>query len=682
MVVRKKPSSSANNHEAYSSLVTKGRKELRIASFKGHNVLRLGIETLRKSLQFFKLLKAFFPLFVFGLMFVFFLHVRPFSLLFQSQQEYSVRLILLWAVLITSPIIVSIGLPIVYSRLRVSRIWSRAAILHRISVILARVARVIPPLLFLYGLALSSNFIVELIRSKESAKWDLIGIITSLAIAFILPWLLPAAWNSLERVWWPFSLGRTTTAYMLKDWALKDFERSLKKKETDETLPPVASCLLAVNTRLIEFPYLHRILESRKYESEKRMFKPTIMDLNKAWKAGLPPQILNAYIDYIEKTSVSIKNDTLRRCGRSAVANVRYLIGDSKRARRLANNIWDEAEHEASKGNLVPRWIAAYAYFTTTGLVSCNFREAMDAMATLWNAHHHILSDENRVEVEQEIDRLHQSELVTLHPIAAIPRLIILFAALESSAEDGSWPWEKEEWWPSQDAFASYELNEPDQELRWVQCWYVKAIEICKKHKATRIGLYFSHACAGFYFTLLSIEGSTPAVRNRAMTEGAQAFEKIELEQKRELEQGKKSYIAARYLHAGFYGIYELVTKNNPERALELLREAAGYSEITGNRFAFIAQLFSCCHAVAAIRINAAEDRNLEPEVKYYLRAAQDLAEKMGHHFYMGIYEAARAEVSKRRGKNVEAERQKDSSVLMMEGRQRVLSIFEKTFQS
>jgi hypothetical protein len=618
VVVRKKPSSSAYNHEGDRSLLTKGRKKLRIASFKGNNVLRLGIETMRKTLQFFKALRAFIPLFVFGLMFVFFLRIRPFSLLFQDQEQqvYSVRLILLWAVLITSPLIVSIGLPIVYSRLRVSRIWSRAATLHRISLILARMARVIPPLLFLYGLALSSNFIVELIKFEKAAQWDLIGIITSLAVAFILPWLLPAAWNSLERVWWPFSLGRTTTAYMLKDWALKDFERSLKKKDNDETLPPVASCLLAVNARLVEFPYLHRILESRKYESEKRMFEPTIKDLNKAWKAGLPPQILNDYMDFIEKTSDTIKDGTLRRCGRSAVANVRYLIGDSKRARKLANNLWDEAEHEASKGNLVPRWIAAYAYFTTTGLVSCNFGEAMDAMATLWNAHHHKQSKKDPDEVEQEIDSLHQSELVTLHPIAAIPRLMILFAALKGSAEDGSQPWEKEEYWTSPDAFDRFrELDAPARELKWVQCWHEEAVRICIKHKATRIGLYFSHACAGFYFTLLSIEGSTPAVRNRAMTEGVQAFEKIEHEQKSELEQGKKSYIAARYLHAGFYGIYELVTKNNPERALELLREAAGYSEITGNRFAFIDQLFSCCHAVAAIRINTAEDRNLEPEV-------------------------------------------------------------------
>jgi hypothetical protein len=54
----------------------------------------------------------------------------------------------------------------------------------------------------------------------------------------------------------------------------------------------------------------------------------------------------------------------------------------------------------------------------------------------------------------------------------------------------------------------------------------------------------------------------------------------------------------------------------------------------------------------------------------------------MGHHFYMGIYDAAQAEVSKRRGKIDEADRQKDNSVLMMEGRQRVLKIFEKTFQS
>jgi hypothetical protein len=49
----------------------------------------------------------------------------------------------------------------------------------------------------------------------------------------------------------------------------------------------------------------------------------------------------------------------------------------------------------------------------------------------------------------------------------------------------------------------------------------------------------------------------------------------------------------------------------------------------------------------------------------------------------MGLYEAARAEVNKNRGKEGQAERQKANSLEMVGiGRQRVLQIFEKTSHS
>jgi hypothetical protein len=201
------------------------------------------------------------------------------------------------------------------------------------------------------------------------------------------------------------------------------------------------------------------MLETRKYEREKQMFESAIKDLNTGWKAELPSKILSDYMGFIERTSDSIEDETLKLCGRSAVANVEYLIGDSKRAYELAQKNWHEAQGEAR------RWIAAYAYFTTTGLVFCDFEKAMKEMAACWN-HHHEKSPSKRAQVEKEITDLSRSDVLTLNPIAAVPRLLILFAALREWPEHEPQHWEQKQYWPSSEAFEEHRSDESHLELR------------------------------------------------------------------------------------------------------------------------------------------------------------------------------------------------------------------------
>jgi hypothetical protein len=272
--------------------------------------------------------------------------------------------------------------------------------------------------------------------------------------------------------------------------------------------------------------------------------------------------------------------------------------------------------------------------------------------------------------VEKEIAELSRlQDVLTLNPIAAVPRLTILFAGLTDSPKGESQHWEQKQYWPSSDAFEAHKSSKSHLELRWAQCWYKEAIETCNRLLATRISHHFNHACAAFYFTLMSLDRRSP-ICETAEENAMNAFRRIEL--------NEESLPPAQYMKAGFYGIYQLATKNEPKEALDQFRQREGYSQVTGSRFALLDHLFSCCHAVAAQRVSA----ELKPEVDYYLAEARNAAGK--HPFYMGLYEAARAEVSKERGKKVQPERQQDISQLLIRmgiPRYRILQIFQRRKQ-
>jgi hypothetical protein len=131
---------------------------------------------------------------------------------------------------------------------------------------------------------------------------------------------------------------------------------------------------------------------------------------------------------------------------------------------------------------------------------------------------------------------------------------------------------------------------------------------------------------------------------------------------------GDDSPIVSRYAKWGFFGIYHLVTGDSDE-ALKSLRRASEYSEISGNKFADC--IFMCSHAVAAQRVN----RDLKPEVDYYLAEANYLARRLGRAFYWDLCQAASAEVSSRRGKPIKAERL-DARRRMGRANERILAIF------
>jgi hypothetical protein len=173
---------------------------------------------------------------------------------------------------------------------------------------------------------------------------------------------------------------------------------------------------------------------------------------------------------------------------------------------------------------------------------------------------------------------------------------------------------------------------------------------------------------------LLSLDDPESDICKTAKKKAADAFDRIAFDE--------QSLSPARYMTAGFYGIYQLATENDPEKALDQFRLREQYSQVTGTRFAFLDHLFSCCHAVAADRLDAKEGnaRYLKPEVDYYLEETKKAAGSMGHPFYIGLYEAALAEVSKHRKQAEKARRHKINSQLMVGigiPRQRILQIFQ-----
>jgi hypothetical protein len=271
--------------------------------------------------------------------------------------------------------------------------------------------------------------------------------------------------------------------------------------------------------------------------------------LNRGWRDGLPPKILNIHARRIEKMSKVIDAKEEKLEGLSSVANVRYFLGDERRAYQLAKQDWYDAE----SGDSILKWIVAYAYFYTTALYLCDFRGAMKDVADRWYDHHH---DELAPEQQEvEIDQRYKDDRLTLNPILGAPRHLILYAAFAGSPADGDpWPIDNERYWPSTEHFETHKHEDArEKELNWVETWYNTGIDLCDEYGARGISRNFTHACAGFYFTLLR--------------EGPRAQEDFD-----RLDTSGTSFVVSRYAGLGFRGIiYKLVAEKTQKRRLQIL---------------------------------------------------------------------------------------------------------------
>jgi len=465
-----------------------------------------------------------------------------------------------------------------------------------------------------------------------------------LFILFGVGWLLPRFWIVIEWIWWRLSLGGSTAGRLVRSYAIKDIQLLIHQKEIDDGATRPLAVVLALITRLIEFPRMKRDLNRMKAEKVDQMFESAIESLNEGWRSGTPPQILSEYMRIIDDTAYDKAINTKSRIrGLCAVANVKYLLGSLREGNALAKRNWENANRSEREDESEFKWMASYAYFNSTMFLG-NFETAMNLMAEQWSKYYASLEDSLKESI-----RLQLANKLTLNPVISIPRHIILAAAFNEG------PIFAEDYWPSKMVYKNLSSNERESEIKWVGSWYEEAKSICASEI---ISLDFSHAYTGFYFTLLLGEAQMQqAGLNERINE---AFDSIE----------ESSPIVSRYAKYGFYGVYHLVCGRD-KKALDNLRRAAEYSSISGNKFADC--LFMCCHAVAAARLNS----YLEPEVNYYLAEAEKLANTIGGNFYPELRAGAFSAVCELRGEKGKAQRY---AVRSRQGRvgERILKIFQK----
>lgn len=470
-----------------------------------------------------------------------------------------------------------------------------------------------------------------------------------LIFTFVVGFVLPRCWSGIEWVIWKISLGGSTVGHTLRSYALHDFRLSIREKEEGGTPRPLAA-LFALLVRLPKLPGLLRDLRRIRFEKEQDLFGRSIQNLTEGWRSGMPPPILHEYMNNIRALATGVKDVEQRLQGVCAVANVMYLLGDLRKGNDLAKKNWNYAQTQRTE-NPELLWMAAYAYFNST-LFMGEFEHAMRLMADHWGQHYANWKLEKK---EKLIEKL--KSLLTLNPVLAIPRHMILAAAF-----NGPFRLEKK-YWANEDEFERHLTPaERKSELRWAELWYAEAISICE---AELISLDFSHAYAGFFFTLLR-QSEEHSIETSALLakKAEKAFQNI----------GEDSPIVSRYAKFGFQGIYHLVNDDS-EEALSCLRRAAEYSALSGNKFADC--LFMCCHAVAAQRVKS----YLKPETDYYLKESRKLAKPMDRTFYFDLCEAAAGAVCRARGEIAKAERHEERS---RNGRAspRILSIFRERTRS
>lgn len=503
-----------------------------------------------------------------------------------------------------------------------------------------------------------------------SLLWGLLqlivgGVISSIIFIFVTLFgvghLLPRVWIYLERAWWIRTLGDSRASRAVIGLEEKDFFASIRQKEFDDSQPRPLAVIAVLWHRPRRYPRLTHELKRRVEGVRAEVFTSAVKSLNKGWRSGTPPKILEEYIKIIEASegdeNIPLK-DMLR--GLCSVAMVKYALGDLDAGYCLGKRMWDAGEPLHGNNKAEVKWMASYAFFNSR-MFQGYFEEAMINMANQWSDFYAPLDSDARKMLKERM-----AEKITLNPVLIIPRHIILAAAFKDGPfKDMPLPIMESRCWPSKAAYelTNSQLDGIEKELAWVEAWYAEAQSICADDP---ISLNFSHAYAGFYFTLLLYEDGVRGTERETtlLARIKDAFSSI----------GDSAPIVSQYVKYGFSGVYHFARGEN-QQALDSLRRAAESSAITGNRFAEC--IFIFCHAVAAARLMRSQrDMYWEPEVNYYIEKGRVLATNIGGEFYPALSDAAYSAVLKLRGgKQSEAARYAEKAKSANVGK-RILRMF------
>lgn len=444
--------------------------------------------------------------------------------------------------------------------------------------------------------------------------------------------MLPRAWVAIESRWWKSKLGNSSLAIDLRREALKEFRLLVEELVKDQGIPHTLAVPWAIVLRFKNRKQKTVIYQRRKAERSPEYFESMIDELNRLWRQASNPDVLMAYVRAIENMADDRCIDReLRLQGKSAIAVVKYALGQLKVGNRLGEENYQVAKALESNLDSKLKWFASYGFFYST-LFLGQHKKAIKLMSDQWGTHYSTLSSE-------EADRLRNllNGKLILNPILALPRHFILAFALNNEV-----PFLKQ-YWPSQEVFNSLSPEDQKSPIKWVESWYSVTRRICQDEP---ISMDLSTTYSAFFLTLLLLDQDLPAsYLHQRINE---AFDTID----------DSSPIVSRYVRFGFSGIYQLVCGEN-EKAFDSLSSAAVFSEISGNRFAEI--LFRCAHAVAAARLNRT-NRVLDPQVDYHMKRARTQADEIQSDFYTVLCDAAESAICLQRGHTIRAQRFAGSS--------------------
>lgn len=479
----------------------------------------------------------------------------------------------------------------------------------------------------------------------------------------------------------------------------EEADRKIRKKDVSEErkIDPAANRL---STLLWQGPDCNP--QGSEHNKEDK-HEHAILNLTDAW-SNMAHEVAKPYMNVLK--SFRGTDDFLNLWGQSTLANMEFLSGELKDAQdkakknvKKADRLKAEATRQKAEADekraLGLKYIASHVYFGSTLLLG-ECERAMDLMADYWREYSDPIEEPYNKRIERRKEQIYKElketnkegarrELIKeirkaieeisnertkkikdiklkpniSHSLVSIPRLMILAAAFNGS------PKFDKKYWPCVADFTVSGSDKKRRELEWVRRWYETAkASLDNQEEAGKNDtplLDFSHAYAGFYYTLL--------FASQAPESGQAKEAKKEAERAFNVTQGES--ITSLYVQSGFYGIHRLVIEKDPREALEWFQKAANYSAISPAKF--LDCLFLCCAAVAAQR--DARKRYREPEVKNYLDQARKVAEKAGSSFYFDLYNAAYAEVCKKRGATAQAKRY-EARITHMAG-DRMLNIFD-----
>ena len=458
--------------------------------------------------------------------------------------------------------------------------------------------------------------------------------------------MLPRAWAAIEARWWKSKLGNSSLARDLRREAVGEFQLLVEELVKDHGIPHTLAVPWAIVLRFKNRKQNTIKFQTRRAERSPECFESMIDELNRLWRDASHPDVLMAYVRGIENMADDpcIDRD-LRLQGKSAVAVVKYALGQLRAGNKLGADNFKVANELESDLESKLKWFASYGFFYST-LFLGQHKKAIKLMSDQWGTHYSSLSPEEAVRLRN----LLKGKLI-LNPILALPRHFILAFALNNEV-----PFLKQ-YWPSEEVFNSLSPEDQKSPIKWVESWYSVARIICQDEP---ISMDFSTTYSAFFLTLLLLDQDLPAsYLHRRINE---AFDTI----------NDSSPIVSRYARFGFNGIYHLVCGEN-EKAFESLSSAAVFSEISGNRFAEV--LFRCAHAVAGSRLNRT-NRVLDPQVDYHMKRARTQADEIQSDFYTVLCDAAESAISLQRGHTIRAQRLAQSS-RMAGANTRIFRIFD-----